>query len=157
MNAAPTIQRWDGSPLHVLRRIFESSKDISPENRAHILLVTDRIMARIPNLDDIGLQMAGRSVCATYATLIETQTKALRATPGTKRHETLWLQTMRLQDHLNKLLRGLGLRAIPAGTNGKGAKGTGCSPPRPAAPSELRAAMVSPPEPPPEGESPDTP
>lgn len=132
---------WDASPVHTLSRFFDSL-DLDEEQRTHLRLVVKRITEAEPDLNDIGRQMVARSLCATYAALLKAQARALRAKPGSKTHETLWSTTMRLQDHVTKLVRTLGLKPRPKGGHRRSHDGKGFTPPRPRQPAELAAQRL---------------
>ena len=135
------IGMWDASPVHTLIRFIEDL-DLEDGERTHLRLVIKRITEAEPDLNDIGRQIIARSLCATYAALVKAQTRALRAKPGTKQHESLWATTMRLQDHVTKLVRTLGLKPPQRGGAKGAAKGTGFTPPRPRRPSERAAQLL---------------
>jgi hypothetical protein len=135
--------QWDASPVHVLMREIQTIPHLAEKDRLHLRLIVERIMERICDWDDLAMQMASRSLCTTYAGVIQAQSRALASKPGTDAADKAWTLCAKLQDQLTKRLMDTGLR----GGKGKGRKGpevgAGFTPPRERRPSELDASTLA--------------
>jgi hypothetical protein len=135
--------QWDSVPLRVLIRELDTFS-LSEPNRIHLKLWVERLIERIPDRHDIARQTEARSAAITYAGVLQAGERAMALTPGTDDADRAWAHAMRLQEHMRKCLRSLGLKAEPKSKGGRGAKGGGFSPPRSRRPSELQAEQVTP-------------
>lgn len=134
--------QYQSSPLHTLRRELPSLPNLSDQQRRHVMLWLDRVMERLPDLSDIARQTVGRSLCVTYAGVVQAQAMALAAKPGTVAADKAWNQCMRLQDHLTKRLKELRLGHGAKERNSRGRMVQAFSAPRDRRPSEVEAEAI---------------